>query len=231
MQALAINIGANTTLPGFRGPLYPDGTFCYIPIPEREPTTIAPPTYADLDLRFDIPESYHSLPLHLDPTFAEYPHCSDYTYGDEHGVKAKPIQQLTNGDYLFFYATLTTVGDPDHDWIPPEWGAYIIGHFRLADDPVIGPPERELTPSEQTRFANNAHLKRDQIDPRVLVLGDPDSSRLYKQAIPLSSPDAGSQPGELVLEYTMDSGKGPWWRRPLKIPDPLPVLAKNESDP
>ncbi|MEF8856839.1 MAG: hypothetical protein V5A16_05395, partial [Haloplanus sp.] len=37
-RAVAINVGANTTLPGFRGPVRPDGRFAYVPIPEREPT-------------------------------------------------------------------------------------------------------------------------------------------------------------------------------------------------
>lgn len=224
MKGLAINIGANTTLPGIRGPIYPDGTFCYLPIPERAATAVDPPTYSDLTVPFEIPERYHDLPIHLDPTFAEYPLCHDYTYGDEHGVKAGPISRLGSGDYLFFYATLTTTGEPEFDWIPPEWGAYLIGHFRLASDPVTGPPERELTDREQATFAANAHLKRDPVDARVLVQGDPAESKLYDRAIPISSPASGSTPGQIITTHTMDSGAGPWWRRPLEIPDPEPLL-------
>ena len=224
MQGLAINVGANTTLPGMRGPIYPDATCCYLPIPERESTSIPPPTYADLSVPVTIPEEYHNLPVHLDPTFAEYSHCHDYTYGDEHGVKAKPISRLSAGDYLFFYATLSTTGTPVYDWIAPEWGVYLIGHFCLAEDPVHGPPKRTLTEAELDRFAHNAHLKREPIDPRILVRGQPQHSRLYSRVIPLSSAQSGAAPGELVVNHTTDSGKGPWWRRPLPIPDPSPFL-------
>jgi len=37
----------------------------------------------------------------------EYPCCGRYTYGDEHGVKAAPLAELSAGDYVFFYATLS----------------------------------------------------------------------------------------------------------------------------
>lgn len=49
-RAIAINVAANTNLPGFRGPIYPDGTFAYVPIPERKPTRAdaTVPTYADV---------------------------------------------------------------------------------------------------------------------------------------------------------------------------------------
>ena len=49
-RALAINVAANTNLPGVRGPIYPDGSFVYLPIPEREPLAADAdvPTYADL---------------------------------------------------------------------------------------------------------------------------------------------------------------------------------------
>lgn len=34
-RAVAINVAANANLPGFRGPLFPDGTFECVSIPER----------------------------------------------------------------------------------------------------------------------------------------------------------------------------------------------------
>lgn len=227
MRAIAINVGANTSLPGFRGPIYPDGRFVYVPIPEREPTRVSVPTYADLDLPIEIPAAHRETPIHLDPTFAEYPLCRGYTYGDEHGVKAGPLASLSAGDYVFFYATLETTAEHTAeaaDWIAPEWGAYLIGHFELATDPVTGEEYAALSADERERFADNAHVKREMVDARVLLDGDPDGSRLYDVAVPLSSPDAGSEPNRLVTELSNDSGKGPWWRRPLRFDDATTLL-------
>jgi len=232
MEAIAINIGANTDEPGFRGPVWPDGTFEYVPIPESEPTVETVPTYGDLapDLRTGIPEELRSTPVHLDPEFAGYPFSERYTYGDEHGVKAGPLSTLSAGDYVFFYATLTVRNGGD--WLPPTWGAFLVGHFRLARDPVTGTGYRELAASDRDAFANNAHVKRDPFDARVLLLGDPDGSRLYERAVPLSRPSGGTDPNWLVTECSADSGRGPWWRRPLRYDDGnAPELLTAAADP
>ncbi len=225
MVGLAINVGANTTLPGFRGPIDRHGSFVYVPIPERKPTRVPVPTYRDLDLSIEIDTTHRETPVHLDPTFASYPCCADYTYGDEHGVKAGPISTLDADDYLFFYATLETEDTDPPDWMPPRWGAYLIGHHRLAEPPVIDAHERGLTPEERERFSENAHVKREIMDARVLVRGDPAESALYERAIPLSASTGGGTPGSLVTDHSTDSGRGPWWRRPLRFPDVSPVLA------
>ena len=217
VQAVAINVGANTSLPGVRGPIYPDGRFRYVPIPERKPIDRPAPTYADLDLPIEVPAEYREVPVHLDPEFEGYPFCQGYTYGDEHGVKAGPLSALSAGDYVFFYATLTTHGDAPADWIAPEWGAYLIGHFRLGIDPVTGEEYESLDPTDRERFANNAHVKRETFDARVLLWGAPDESALYDRAVPLSTPTGGADPNSLVTDLSADSGKGPWWRRPLRF--------------
>lgn len=203
MHAVAINVGANTNTPGFRGPIYPDGSFHYVPIPETEPTSERVPTYGDLDRSLETPED---TPVHLDPTFAEYPCCDAYTYGDPHGVKAHPISDLTAGDRLYFYATLSVHGDDPADWITPDWGAFLIGEFTLARDPLTEEPEE---------FPWNAHLAREEFDAAVLVEGGPES-RLYDHAVPLSG-ERGVDANRVVTDYSADSGEGPWWRRPLRF--------------
>ncbi|MFB6266761.1 MAG: hypothetical protein ABEI31_03800 [Halodesulfurarchaeum sp.] len=219
-RAVALNVGANTSLPGFRAPIYPDGSFEFIPIPERAETAADPPTYGDLglDLPDAAPEDLASTPVHLDPAFDSYPCASGYTYGDPWGVKARPIRALEEGEYLFFYATLDRRAGPGSDpepWLTPDWGAYLIGHFRLARDPVSGDAYRKGSPDLRERFADNAHVKRDPFDAAVLVEGD-DSSRLYRTAAPLSG-EAGTEPNHVVTEWSADSGRGPWWRRPLRF--------------
>lgn len=226
-RAVAINVGANTNEPGFRGPIFPDGRFEYIPIPESKPIRESVPTYADLGLSTDV-SAVADTPVHLDPEFADYPCCDDYTYGDPFPTKAGPISDLGAGDWLLFYATLSTAeSDADYstpvaDWIAPDWGAYLIGEFRIERvvTPDPGPNEEGsagLASADQKRFASNAHLKREQFDARVLVAGDPAESRLYERAIPLSTPAAGADANRIVTDLSADSGKGPWWRRPLRF--------------
>jgi hypothetical protein len=224
-RSIAINVAANTNLPGFRGPIYPDGSFVYLPIPERESTATSVPTYADLlaqldPLPFAVDDDIRQLPVHLDPEFAGYPTCSQYTYGDEHGVKAGPLSELQPGDSLYFYATLSHHEPPDSldtgpavDWVAPDWGAYIIGEFRV-DRVFDAEACANLSAVDRDRLASNAHCKRDPFDAKVLVVGDSDS-RLFDRAVPLSSADSGSTANRLVTELSNDSGKGPWWRRRL----------------
>lgn len=217
-SSLAINIGANTSLPGFRGPIYPDRSFVYVPIPERKPTrpAVTVPTYRDLNLPIDIPEQILDTRVHLDPEFIEYPFSEYYTYGDEHGVKAGPIAELSTGDYLLFYATLSRVDPISNMRVASEWGAFIIGLFKLQQEPVTDCHQLDF---EGTVFQNNAHVKRKDVDARVLVAGEPDESGLLDKAIALSDASAGSNPNEIVTELSADSGKGPWWRRPLRFDD------------
>jgi hypothetical protein len=219
MRAIAINVGANTNEPGFRGPVRPDGSFEYVPIPESEPVADAP-TYGDLaaHLETPIPDGLQETPVHLDPEFPEYPHCERYTYGDEHGIKAGPLSELAAGEYVFFYATLSVARPAG--WLPPEWGAFLIGHFRLARDPVTGEDYEALDPAARRPFRNNAHTRRDPVDARVFLLGDPDDSALYDRCVPLSLPSGGSEAGPLVTRLSSDSGRGPWWRRPLRFDEP-----------
>ncbi|MBV0924243.1 hypothetical protein KTS45_08520 [Halomicroarcula limicola] len=214
MRSVAINVAANTNEPGFRGPLYPDGSFEYIPIPESKSTADAVPTYADLGVVTDV-SGVADRPVHFDPEFPEAG-GERYTYGDEHGVKARPLSELSAGDYLFFYATLTTTGEPPA-WAPERWGAYVIGHFRLARDPVTGETYRDLADEERAVFDSNAHVRRAEFDAEVLLLGDPNGSRLYETVVPLSRPSGGTDANWLVTERSSDSGKGPWWRRPMRF--------------
>jgi len=217
-RAVAVNVGANTNQPGIRAPVYADGTFDFLPIPETEPTREPVPTYSDLasDLRMTIPDEIRDMSVHLDPEFAGYPECDHHTYGDPHGVKARPLSDLAAGDWALFYATLDTASDTADDrpdWHPSSWGAYLVGGLRLARDPVT---DWETIPeSERAVFANNAHVKRAEMDAAVLLAGD-EASGLFDRAVPLSAPSGGVDANALVTELSADSGKGPWWRRPLR---------------
>jgi len=215
-RSVAINVGANTTAPGFRGPIYPDGSFEFVPIPETEPVREPVPTYGDLPLSIGIPDEIRETPVHFDPEFAEFGPGERYTYGDPHGVKARPLLDLEAGDLVYFYATLDFHGEEAPNGICPDWGAYLIGRFRLARDPIDGESFETLPADIRTLFRNNAHVKRDPFDARVLLHGDPEGSGLIETAIPLSA-ESGVEPNRLVTDLSSDSGEGPWWRRPLRF--------------
>ncbi|WP_224448533.1 hypothetical protein [Haloprofundus salilacus] len=212
-RSIAINVAANTNLPGFRGPVYPDGRFEYVPIPERKETSERVPTYGDLSFGFDLPASVLDTPVHLDPAFSGVHGATRHTYGDEHGVKAGPLSELESGDSLFFYATLSLHGEKrrSNRVVRDDWGTYLIGEFRVRRT-VTGEQYRELSSAERERFAGNAHVKRDPFDAKVLVEGG-NESRLFERVVPLSAREAGATANRVVTELSNDSGKGPWWRR------------------
>ncbi|WP_435196455.1 hypothetical protein [Natronomonas sp. EA1] len=216
MRSVAVNVGANTNEPGFRAPIRKYGDFEYVPIPESEPTSESVPTYGDLDLRMEIPESVRETPVHFDPEWPELDHGEAYTYGDPFGVKATPLLELSAGDFVFFYATLDAEDDRP-GWQAPDWGAYLIGHFRLAQDPLSGEAYQALSDAAKEPFSNNAHVKREAFDARVMLLGDPWGSKLYREAVPLSSRERGVDANRIVTDLSSDSGKGPWWRRVLRF--------------
>ncbi len=245
-RAVAINVAANTNEPGFRGPVYPDGSFAYVPIPEsaatldreRFPVDEPLPTYDELDGAAMLPDDLWDVPIHADPEFPGVHGRDCATYGDPHAVKAGPIAELEPGDWLLFYATLTlrpadwrgpgcsAVGDGDDrggDWLrehgsavdddlAPDWGAYLFAGMRI--ETVVATPSRNTA---AVHVPTNAHLKRDPFDARVVVAGDPDASGLFERVVPLSGPDAGVDANRLVTELSSDSGRGPWWRRPMRF--------------
>lgn len=231
-KGVAINVGANTNKPGFRGPIFADGSFEFVPIPEAKPNREPVPTYGDLPLTMEIPGAIREVPVHLDPEFAEYGPCERYSYGDPFGVKARPILELEAGDHVFFYATLdSVVGESRKSWITAGWGAYVIGRFKLARDPIPGAAFESLDASVRDRFASNAHVKRDPYDAAVMIEGDPDASRLFESGIPLSG-ETGTEPNRVVTGLSSDSGAGPWWRRPLRFTDDgVARLLELESGP
>jgi len=256
VRAVAVNVAANTNEPGFRGPVYPDGTFAYVPIPEsaatlprdRFPTDEPLPTYDDLSLSFDVPDGLRPTPVHADPEFPGIHGRESATYGDPYAVKAGRIATLAPGDWLLFYATLTLrphdwrgpgttrVGDDGADdrggeWLSergiavdddlaPTWGAYLVAAIRV--EQVLETPTREAAAD---------HLKRDPFDARVVVAGDPTESGCLDRVVPLSDPSAGATANRMVTALSSDSGKGPWWRRPLAFDDDATRTLLDRLDP
>jgi hypothetical protein len=184
MNVVLLRVGIDTASGGALGPLFADGSFEFIPIPDRwgpGGLGVDARTYGNVRGRHGrflaeyLPLAWmRQQPMHMDPEF------DTYTYGDPTRPKAG-LRHLVGGDLLVFYAGLMGY-DCDR---PP--GLYIVGYFEveLADRATaLG------TETVRTRFGANFHVMHpevfaDQQDRLVLVKGSP-ASRLLEHAVPIS---------------------------------------------
>ena len=110
MRVVLIRVGVDTGAGGIHSPLFSDGTFEAIPIPDRfRLEGIDSRTYGTTPGRTDTPlinyfparlrVKYQDQPIHFDPEF------ESFTYGDPSTLKSR-LKNLTEGDILVFYAGL-----------------------------------------------------------------------------------------------------------------------------
>jgi hypothetical protein len=177
-----LRVGIDSGSGGIQGPLFPDGSFDYVPIPEdlRAGTY----TYGNTLGRFGrllvdyFPSSKKSRmearQIHLDPEF------ETFTYGDPGPSKAG-LRYLNCGDLLVFYCGLEGWGISS----PP--GLYIMGYFEVeAAGRATDFTEAEI----RRKFANNVHVRDpaafvDEKSKLVLVKGS-SGSRLLNRACLIS---------------------------------------------
>ncbi len=186
MQVVLLRVGIDTGSGGIHGPLFRDGSFEYIPIPDCfGGKGVDKRTYGNTrgkrgqSLVEYFPETRRervfNQSVHFDPEFEMF------TYGDPTRPKAK-LRQLSEGSLLVFYAGLK-------GWnfdCPPS--LYIIGYFEVARAGLA----TSFTRAELTKmFQSNFHVMHgdvfdDQKDRLVLVKGNV-NSRLLKKAVKISS--------------------------------------------
>lgn len=187
MQVVLLRVGIDSGAGGIQGPLFGDGTFEFVPIPDRSRhSRDNPETYGSTKCRSGrllvdyfpqrMQRKYRDVRLHADPEF------ETFTYGDPTEGAKRGLRRLQKGDLLVFYAGL-------EPW--PQGGEerlYIIGDFAVAWAGIAA----DLKESEvEARFRNNFHVKHrdvfeDQRDRLVLVQGDR-TSRFLKKAVPIST--------------------------------------------
>lgn len=186
MQVVLLRVGIDTGSGGIHGPLFSDGSFEYIPIPDRfRGKGVDTRTYGNSRSRRGQPlveyfsearrEKMFDQPMHFDPEF------ETFTYGDPTPPKAS-LRRLTEGSLLVFYAGLK-------GWnleCPPA--LYIIGYFEVARAGLATSYSR----AEVARmFRNNFHVMhrevfQEQKERLVLVKGNA-NSRLLRKAVRISS--------------------------------------------
>ncbi|MFW5919999.1 MAG: hypothetical protein ACOCSF_07395, partial [Halanaeroarchaeum sp.] len=175
MTVVLAGIGGDQSNISRNLPLYDDGTFEYVPIPEKTAETEESATFGTWELRkggvaadllskirpapgrdaswITDPGRIADWPLHRDPNF------DALTYGEHRGSVDRRqryvpfLETLDPGDVVGFYAGLTPVagGDPHR---------YLIGYFTV--ESVL--TTEGLSRAEQRRLlaehADNAHAKR-----------------------------------------------------------------------
>ena len=235
MTVVLAGVGADTTNLGTLAPLYDDGRFEYVPIPEKTAETTESVTLGDWSLRYDdrtaaeltsrirpqpvrdddrvlTGSAIEEWPIHHDPNFEAL------TYG-EHRTSGyvSRLRSLEPGDVVGFYAGLRRPGgDRAH--------RYLIGYFTVSEVGVLRPDgPRDERERLLARHADNAHAKRASdgvpyLDkPVVIVDGTTPGGLFERHPIRLS-------------EYTVKPGnqRAGYYLRD-EIRDRLEIVAGGES--
>jgi hypothetical protein len=226
MKAAMLRVGIDTGSGGIHGPLFHDGSFEYIPIPDR--FAVDERTYGNTVGRKNrklveyFPQSrQHRVgkqPVHF------YPEFETFTYGDPTSPKAR-LRHLEEGDMLIFYCGL-------EGWdFESESALYLMGYFEVL---AAGKAEDFTASERRILFANNFHIRHPMIYERqkadlVLVKGS-GQSRMLKKAMEISAlgKDRTGKPLK-VLAHDMQSvfgsfnGKISFQRSPTRWVDPAYV--------
>ena len=183
MNVVLLRVGIDKGCGGMNGPLFRDGSFEFIPIPDD--SGVDKRTYGNTFGRRGrklveyFPKSrqlnMQNQAMHVDPEFATF------TYGDPTSLKAG-LRRLERGDILAFYAGLRRWDFDSSDAL------YLIGYFEV----VIAGKAMEFRTHELKRlFRANFHVRHRSVFQRdkadlVLVKGSP-NSRLLERAVLISS--------------------------------------------
>ena len=191
MTVVFAGVGADDSNVNAHAPLYPDGRFEYVPIPEKTRETAETETYGSWELRYDdrtaadltnrldtYPEdgsaetvrgdAVANWPLHHDPNFAAL------TYGEHRegfGQYVSRLELLDEGDVVAFYTSLVT-DDSERKH------RYLVGYFTVERATVIEPDDDVATKRRKLEgHPENAHAKRASdgtpfYDDKRLVLID-----------------------------------------------------------
>ncbi len=227
MKIALLRVGIDTGSGGIHGPLFQDGSFEYIPIPDGLNQDNR--TYGNTVGRYGkrlveyFPgkrrEEVTDQPIHCDPEF------TTFTYGDPTSPKAR-LRHLKPGDLLLFYCGLQGYG------FESSPALYLMGYFSVL---IAGWANDFSAQTLDSLFSENYHVKHravfeQQRDKLVLVKGD-EQSRLLNKAVCISEmgKDRTGKPlkvlsGEMQKIFGDFGGKisiqrsPPRWISPANVP-------------
>ena len=199
------NVGANASH-SFDSPIYDDGTFEFITIPEdRDLPGDHAIRFGQLTSYYDskkpirdyIPKRLWDFPTHFDPEF------ETFTYGDncEVSPRAASLKRMETGDFIFFLARLTRQEDKKS---AKEHGFYLVGFLEIED--ILKDVTQRPTDAEMKRYGTNAHILRglsdDSLWDRFWVFGGSANSTRFHKAVPVTR--------ELALQVFSSADGSPW---------------------
>ena len=201
MTVVFAGVGADDSNVNAHAPLYDDGRFEYVPIPEKTDTTDEELTYGEWSLRYDdrtaadlstrldtYPEDggarvlhgddVATWPLHHDPNFEAM------TYGEHRegfGQYVSRLRRLEPGDVVAFYTSLVTASSERKH-------RYLVGYFTVDTVTVIeADADHEETERLLAGHPENAHAKRavDGVpfydDKRLVIIDGRDPGGLFER--------------------------------------------------
>jgi hypothetical protein len=198
LKVALVRVGIDSGSGGTQGPLFRDGSFEFVPIPEGR--SIETRTYGNTFGRYGrrladylprpLQARLENAGMHVDPEF------ETYTYGDPTSPKAG-LRWLRPGDMLVFYAGLQGWGVPS----PPA--LYLVGYF----DVLAAGKATDFTEAEiYSLFAQNMHVRHREVfeeqRTRLVLVRGASSSRLLNMAHPLSEmgQDRSGKPLKVLSE-------------------------------
>lgn len=180
MKALLLRVGIDKGYGGALAPIFKDGSFEYIPIPEFKTNSTDKRTFTTtygIKNRFlgeYLPEKTKNQQIHFDPEF------ETFTYGDVSPSKNNYLLKLEKNDILVFYAGLTPYKNDKF-----EEALYIIGYFKVETVIDFNQLNSFQKAELSSKYSNNAHIKTKDLENLVIVAGNR-KSRLMDRAILIS---------------------------------------------
>lgn len=188
-QVVLLRVGIDSGCGGIQGPLFKDGTFDFVCIPDNERVSVH--TYGNMVGQDGRPhadyfaESRRAVmakqTVHVDPEW------NSFTYGDP-TLPKKSLRTLQPGDLLVFYCGLQK-WDAECGWNQKHRPAlYLAGFFEVALAGMASDFDKKMLKAE---FGINFHVRyrivfENQKEDLVLVKGGP-GSRLFRKAHQISS--------------------------------------------
>lgn len=182
MRVFLANVGVNSSHGKLFSPLFENGTFEFLPIPEGDRNldqSVHAVRYRDLRSHYDpdqdllryVPQEMWDTACHNDPDFRTF------TYGDNGtNGRSSALAQLGSGDALLFLARLERDGGGGRT---RQSGFYIIGGLMVDHAGFTIPNSRG-----RERFSNNAHVIRGDLN--FLGVAGSERSRRFRHAVPVN---------------------------------------------